>query len=392
MQTTMQSLYKFQTADHIIAGANSIGSLGEQLHLLGTKIQSALIITQPTIKDLGFVDEITNQLSTKGIKADINTNILPEPTIENIEEVFQSTSLENYDVLIGMGGGSVLDATKILSVLRTNDKSVRELLGTDLVENPGIPTILIPTTSGTGSEVTPNAIVTLPDEELKVGIVSKHLLPKIVILDPVLTLGLPKPITAATGMDAFTHSLESFISNKANLISDMVALESIRLISASIVEAYQNGQSIEAREKMLVGSMYGGMALTGAGTAAVHALAYPLGGKFHIPHGVANSMLLPHVMEFNMDAITDRLYLVAEPMGISVQGYSKEEVAQKVVDRIVEWTNILEIPQNLKEYGVTEDDIQELAISASKVTRLLNNNPKEVSVEDMEAIYRKLLV
>lgn len=392
MQTTMQKLYKFQTADHIIAGPNSLGDLGEQLHLVGTKIQSALIITQPPMEDLGFVDQITNQLSAKGIKAQVNTNILPEPTVENIEEVFQSTSTKNYDVLIGIGGGSVLDTTKILSVLRTNDKSVRELLGTDLVEKPGTPTVLIPTTSGTGAEVTPNAIVTLPDEELKVGIVSKHLLPNIVILDPLLTLGLPKPITAATGMDAFTHSLESFISNKANLMSDMVALESIRLISASIVEAYQNGQSVEAREKMLVGSMYGGMALTAAGTAAVHALAYPLGGKFKIPHGVANSMLLPHVMEFNMDSITDRLYLVAEPMGIEIQGHSKKEVAQNVVNRIVEWTNILEIPQNLKEYGVTEEDIPELAISASKVTRLLDNNPKDVSVEDMEAIYRKLLV
>ncbi|MBU3568716.1 iron-containing alcohol dehydrogenase [Priestia aryabhattai] len=388
----MSTLYQFQTADHIISGPNSLESLGEQLRLIGTEVKSALIITQPPMKDLGFVDKVTNQLSTKGIKTDINMNILPEPTVENIEEVFQSSANEQYDVLIGIGGGSVLDTTKILSVLRTNDKSVRGLLGTDLVEHPGVPTILIPTTSGTGSEVTPNAIVTLPDEELKIGIVSKYLLPKIVILDPMLTLGLPRPITAATGMDAFTHSLESFISNKANLISDMVALESIRLISSSIVEAYQNGDSVEAREKMLVGSMYGGMALTSAGTAAVHALAYPLGGKFKIPHGVANSMLLPHVMEFNMDAITDRLFLVAEPMGISVQGYSKAEVAQKVVDRIVEWTNVLEIPQNLKEYGVTEDDIPELAISAAKVTRLLNNNPKEVSLEDMEAIYRKLLV
>ncbi|MFD6443066.1 iron-containing alcohol dehydrogenase [Peribacillus sp. NPDC060186] len=387
----MQNLYQFQTADHIVAGQNSIKSLSEHLYLVGTNVKSVLIVTQPSIKKSGFVDVIVNQLSSKGIKTDINIEILPEPTIGNIEEVFKDISNENYDVLIGMGGGSVLDTTKILSVLTTNDKSLRELLGTDLVERPGTPTILIPTTSGTGAEVTPNAIVTLPDEELKVGVVSKYLLPKIVFIDPVLTLGLPRAITAATGMDAFTHSLESFISNKANLISDMFALESIRLISSSIVEAYQNGSSVEAREKMLVGSMYGGMALTSAGTAAVHALAYPLGGKFKIPHGVANSMLLPHVMEFNMNAITDRLAQVAEPMGISVQGQSSAEVAQKVVERIIEWTNILEIPQNLKEFGVKEEDISGLAISASKVTRLLNNNPKELSLKDMEAIYRKLL-
>ncbi|WP_226701514.1 iron-containing alcohol dehydrogenase [Priestia aryabhattai] len=388
----MQKLYQFQTANHLIAGPNSIEKVGEHLSLLGTEVKSALIITQPSMKRLGFVEKLIHQLSDKGVSAYVNIDVLPEPTVENIEEVFQAISKEQYDVLIGFGGGSVLDATKILSVLQTNNQSIRELLGTDLVKNPGTPTILIPTTSGTGSEVTPNAIVTLPDEELKIGIVSKYLLPKLVVLDPVLTLSLPRPITAATGMDAFTHSLESFISNKSNLISDMVALESIRLISSSIIEAYQNGNSVEAREKMLVGSMYGGMALTSAGTAAVHALAYPLGGKFKIPHGVANSMLLPHVMEFNMDAIEDRLFLVAEPMGIKIEGFSKTEVAQKVVNRIVEWTNVLEIPQNLKEYRVKEEDVPELALSASKVTRLLNNNPKEVSLKDMEGIYRKLLV
>lgn len=388
----MNNLYNFQTADHIISGQNSIKSLKDYLHLTGVNAKSILIVTQPPIKSLGFVDEIVSQLSSNGIKSDINTDILPEPTDSNIAAVFHSLNKKHYDILIGIGGGSVLDATKILSVLITNDRSISELLGTDLVEKPGIPTILIPTTSGTGSEVTPNAIVTLPDQELKVGIVSRHLLPNIVFIDPILTLGLPKDITASTGMDAFTHSLESFISNKANYISDMFALESIRLISSSIVEAYQNGSSIEAREKMLIGSMYGGMALTSAGTAAVHALAYPLGGKFNIPHGVANSMLLPHVMKFNMDAIVNRLYRVAEPMGINIQGYSETEVAEKVISRISEWTKILEIPQDLQKYGIEEQDLPELSISASKVTRLLNNNPKTLRLEDIEKIYRKLLL
>ncbi|TDF95439.1 iron-containing alcohol dehydrogenase [Paenibacillus piri] len=388
----MQQLYRFQTAAHIVAGRNSIQALADNLHFTGIHdVKSVLIITQPSIKALGVIDDIVGQLSVKGIKADINTNVLPEPTVGNIEEVFQCIGNEHYDVLIGIGGGSVLDTTKIISVLKTNNNSIRELLGTDLVAKPGLPTILIPTTSGTGAEVTPNAIVTLPDEELKVGIVSKYLLPKVVIIDPMLTLGLPKPITAATGMDAFTHSLESYISNKANPLSDMFALESIRLISASIVEAYQNGSSADAREKMLFGSMYGGMALTCAGTAAVHALAYPLGGKFKISHGVANSMLLPHVMEFNMDAITDRLSQVAEPMGIQIRGSSKAEAAGRVVDRIVEWTKILEIPQDLRSFGVEENDVPALAVSASKVTRLLNNNPKTLTLDDMEAIYRKLL-
>ncbi|PKG23722.1 iron-containing alcohol dehydrogenase [Niallia nealsonii] len=387
----MQNVYSFQTAGQIIAGKDSIQKLTDHLYVIGQEVKSALIISQPSISELGFVETIKNQLEQKEIHVTVNLDILPEPTVENIEEVFQKTSETQYDVLIGIGGGSVLDTTKILSVLMTNDKEVRDLLGTNMVEKAGVPTILIPTTSGTGAEVTPNAIVTIPEEELKVGIVSRYLLPAIVLLDPLLTVGLPKPITAATGMDAFTHSLESFISNKANPLSDMFALESIRLISSSIVEAYENGSSVEAREKMLIGSMYGGMALTSAGTAAVHALAYPLGGKFKIPHGVANSMLLPHVMEFNLDACTERLALVAEPMGLEVRELSDEEKAKKVIDKISEWTKTLEIPQNLEAYGVKDQDIAELAVSASQVTRLLNNNPKEVSISEMETIYRKLL-
>lgn len=386
------NLYKFQTADHIIAGQNSIESIAEHLHLIGPKVKSALILTQPPIKGLGFLDKIADQLTNKGITVDVNMDIMPEPTVDNVKDVLQKTSNKEYDVLIGIGGGSVLDTTKIIAVLKTNSSSIEQLLAGDPIGNPGIPTILIPTTSGTGSEVTPNAIVTVPEQELKIGIVSKYMLPKLVFVDPMLTLGLPKPITASTGMDAFIHSLESFISNKANPISDMFALESIRLISSSIEEAYKNGSSVEAREKMILGSLYGGMALTSAGTAAVHALAYPLGGKYKIPHGVSNSMLLPHVMKFNMDAITERLSEVAVAMGIKVEGLTTGQAAEKVIERIVELTNVLEIPQNLKEYGVKEENLEELAESALEVKRLLNNNPKELNLEDIKTIYRQLLV
>ncbi|SFE20815.1 Alcohol dehydrogenase, class IV [Paenibacillus algorifonticola] len=388
----MLSVYQFQTADRIIAGANTLSQLKEHLHAIHPHIQRALIVTQPTVRRRGFSGVIEQQLTEKGIAFDVCTAILPEPTVQNIEETFAAYSGNRYEIIIGLGGGSVLDAAKILSVLMTNEQKIADMLGTNAVAKPGVATVLIPTTSGTGSEVTPNAIVTFPDQELKIGIVSPYLLPKLVILDPVLTLGLPKPITAATGMDAFTHALESFISNKANYFSDMFALESIRLISASIVEAYENGSSIEAREKMLLGSTYGGMALTAAGTAAVHALAYPLGGKYGIPHGVANSMLLPSVMEFNMDHCVDRLNLVAGPMAIETAGLTPEEVAQRVIAKIREWTEKLNIPQDLTAYGVQEENVEALAQSASQVTRLLNNNPKVLSLDDMKMIYRNLIV
>lgn len=383
--------YHFQTAGRIISGENRLEALTEELQGFTRSLSSVLIVTQKPLKDLGFTDGMEKQLRGKGVAVDYNLDILPEPTIDNMENVYTTIKDKSYDALIGIGGGSVLDATKILSVLMTNDQSISDMLGTELVKERGLPMVLIPTTSGTGSEVTPNAIVTLPDEELKVGVVSKYLLPDLVILDPTLTVGLPKPITAATGMDAFTHSLESFISNKANPFSDMFALESIRLISKSILTAYETGTDLEARENMLVGSMYGGMALTAAGTAAVHALAYPLGGKYHIPHGEANSMLLPHVMRFNMDAIEARLSLVAEPMGIDASDLTERETAEKVIGTIEEWTTALNIPQNLADYGIGKGDLNALAVSASKVTRLLNNNPKEVSIDEMEKIYAKLL-
>lgn len=385
-------LYTFQTSDKIVAGRQSLSQLSEQINNLGNSLKRALILSSPTIQKLGYVDNIQSQLRKKGISSFVNTGVLPEPTIDNIKSIHELTAKEEYDVIIGIGGGSILDAAKILAVLKTNHQSIEEMLGTEQVENPGVPMILIPTTSGTGSEVTPNAIVTIPEEELKVGIVSKYLLPQLVIIDPELTTKLPRSITAATGMDAFTHALESYISNKANPISDMFALESIRLISESIVEAYTDGSEIAAREKMLVGSMYGGMALTSAGTAAVHALAYPLGGKFKISHGVANSMLLPHVMEFNQDAIANRMITVAKAMRLlNNSEVHAVKATEAVINRIMNWTKELEIPQDLKEFGVKVEDLDVLAIAASKVTRLLDNNPKKVELDEMKKIYLKLL-
>lgn len=381
--------FMFQTSGSIVVGRNVIDQLIPRIKLLG-EFRHAVIVTQPSIIKMGVIEQILGELKQAGISSRCITEVKPEPTVDNIRSVFSSISAEPVDLLIGIGGGSVLDAAKIFSVLLTNPVDVQSLIGTDLVSQSGIPMVLVPTTSGTGSEVTPNAIVSVPEEELKVGIISRHLLPKLVLIDPVLTISLPKSITAATGMDAFTHALESYISNKANPISDMFALESIRLIAESLVLAYHNGSDLEARGKMLLGSMYGGMALSAAGTAAVHALAYPLGGKFNISHGVANSMLLPHVMAFNQDAIADRLRNVAGAMGLHVGKMGRTESSDMVIKQIFEWTSEMCIPQNLREFGISEGDVDDLAIAASKVTRLLTNNPKPMDLASIKTVYRKL--
>ncbi|QUN32154.1 iron-containing alcohol dehydrogenase (plasmid) [Cupriavidus sp. KK10] len=388
----MNPVYHFQGVKHIVHGADSLDQLPEKLSLLDRPIRRIALITQPFMEGNGVADRVVAALKAKDIHALIVRGVQPEPTIENIESVYRE-QIEPFgpDAVLSIGGGSVLDAAKLFAVRLTNQQPLREWLGIDLIRTPGVPLILVPTTSGTGSEVTPNAIVTLPDEALKVGIVSRHLLPQLVILDATLTLHLPKPITAATGMDAFIHALESYISTKSNPISDMFAMESMRLIGANLIEAYENGQSLEAREAMLLGSMYGGLALTAAGTAAVHALAYPLGGMFNITHGVANSMLLPHVMEFNLDASVGRLAKVAYALQIAQYHDDEETAAQKLVVRLREWTSALDIPQDLRKFGVLEAHIDALAVAASKVTRLLGNNPKPLDLDDIKAIYRRLL-
>ncbi len=388
----MTSTYHFQTVRHIVHGAGSLDLLADKLSLLDRPVSRIALITQPVMEENGVIARVVAALAARDVEVRIVRGVEPEPSIENVETVYREQIAPFAPhAILSIGGGSVLDAAKLFSARLTNDEPLRNWLGIDLIKHPGAPMILVPTTAGTGSEVTPNAIVTLPDEALKVGIVSRHLLPQVVILDASLTLDLPRPITAATGVDAFVHSLESYISTKANPVSDMFAMESMRLIGANIVEAYENGHSVKAREAMMLGSMYGGLALTAAGTAAVHALAYPLGGMFNVTHGVANAMLLPHVMAFNKDAIEDRLATVARALDLATAGESAPDAAQKLIDRLSLWTQQLQIPQDLRRYGVTEADLDRLAEGAAKVKRLLGNNPKPLTLDDMKAIYRRLL-
>lgn len=388
----MNSVCHFQTVKHIVHGAGSLDQLPEKLALLERPVRRIAFITQPVMERNGVAARVVSSLEAKDIQVLTVRDVEPEPTVENVETVFsQQIAPFAPDAVLSIGGGSVLDAAKLFAARLTNRQPLRDWLGIDRIGSPGVPLILVPTTAGTGSEATPNAIVTLPDEALKVGIVSRHLLPQLVILDATLTLDLPQPITAATGMDAFIHALESYISTKANPISDMYAMESMRLIGANIVDAYRNGHSLPAREAMLLGSMYGGLALTAAGTAAVHALAYPLGGMFNITHGVANSMLLPHVMRFNRDAIVERLANVARALKLPHHDDDDQAAADSLLDCLATWTEVMAIPQNLREFGVSEADLQPLAEAALKVKRLLGNNPKPLDLEDIKGIYKRLL-
>ena len=397
----MPADYAFSTAKKIVSGHGTIGKLGALANetlagvtagtSAGASARRAAIVTDPVIAAAGLLTEAAESLKAAGIPFEIFTDVQPEPSVEGVKKSVEAVRPFNPDLLIGIGGGSTLDTTKLISVLLSGTQPLESMFGIDLIEQPGLPMILVPTTSGTGSEVTPNAIVTIPEEERKVGVVSRRLFPDVALLDPRLTVSLPQALTAATGMDAMIHSLESYIGNKANLVSDTVALRGIRLIATSIRDAYSHGDDIEARERMHIGSMLGGMALTGAGTCAVHALAYPLGGKYGVPHGVANSMLLVPVMEVNMESCVSRLADVAEAMELAVSGAGENEKAEAVMNELKALIHDVKIPLDLREFGGKESDLDDLALSASKVTRLLANNPKELSIDEIKGIYQTLL-
>ncbi|MED3727586.1 iron-containing alcohol dehydrogenase [Priestia filamentosa] len=377
----------FQTAQTLITGRDSISKIGEEAKKLGSK--KAMIITDKVIQQTGLLSRVISPLEEIDLAVDIMDEVMPEPPFENLEQMMIQLEGKEYDLLIGVGGGSVLDATKVLSIMLTNQENVRDLVGIEKVQNAGIPTILVPTTAGTGSEVTYNAIFTDVRDKVKKGIVSPYLLPKVAIVDPALTLTVPPSVTAATGMDALVHAVESYTAIRAGELTDGIALQAIKLISRSLHKAVYNGKDVKAREDMAMGSLLAGISLGNAGVGAVHALAYPLGGKFKVPHGVANSLLLPFVMKYNVVADLEKFAEVAKALGENIEGLSLREAANCTVYALTQLAQDIGIPSSLKDVGVTAEDIPNLAEEASKIDRLLNNNPRWLTVKEIEKIYEE---
>lgn len=381
--------YSFSTAARIVGGRDTSDGVGDIVKQAGGS--RVAVITDPVVQAAGLSGRIEAALRASGLGCEVIPRVAPEPTVANAEEVRTLVRRSGADSLVGVGGGSCMDTAKVCSVGLTNPEPVSSWLGVDRVRRPGIPTVLVPTTAGTGSEVTPNAILTVPEERKKIGAVSRHFLPACAILDPTLTLSLPPDLTASTGMDAFIHSLESYFSRKANPLADAVCLEGMRSILPWIRRAVEDGSDLVARERMLVGATLGGMALTGSGTAAVHALAYPIGGRYGVPHGVANSMLLMPVLEFTLPACEARLAEVAEALGIAAAGASDARKARALIERLAGLVEELGIPRSLGAWKCEDSHVHDLAVAASGITRLLDNNPRPLSVSDIEAIYRRLL-
>ena len=366
----------------IYSGQNTLNEINGILDRL--QASKIMVITDKGIVNAGIYSQFEAILKHGNKEITLFDSVLPDPSIELVESVVEIARKSEIQAVIGIGGGSSIDTAKVVAALIPNTKNISEYIGIELIENNSLPIIAIPTTAGTGSEVTPIAILSDEKEQLKKGIVSSKIIPDFAILDPTLTLKLPPKVTAAAGMDAFIHAIEAFISLNANPYTDMMALKAIKIIYENIREAYNNGSNIIARDNMLTGSLLAGMAFANAGVAAVHAFSYPLGGMFHVPHGLANSVMLPSILEYNLVGSEDKYVQIA---GIIT---GKEESDPNVaVSEITKLCKDLDIPMSLAEMNIPESAIESMAEAAMKVTRLLNNNPRKITIEDARQLYKK---
>ncbi|MBE8721593.1 iron-containing alcohol dehydrogenase [Sphingobacterium pedocola] len=324
-------------------------------------------------------------LRDHSIQVTVDTSIVQEPTFADFRKIMEQFHSADVDTVVGIGGGSVLDVAKLVAAQLGNTQTLEEIVGNGLLEGRGKRLICIPATSGTGSEVSPNAIL-VDDEGQKKGIISPFLVPDMVYADPLLTLSLPASITAATGLDALTHCLEAYTNKFSQPFIDMYAFEGMRLIASNLEEAVNNGGNEEARSQVALGSILGGFCLGPVNTAGVHALSYPLGSLFHLPHGLSNALLLPYVMEYNYSASPKKYAEVAIALGCN-RGATDEETAHAGIAKIKELIKVCGIPARLRELDIPKDAIPQMAEDAMKITRLLVNNPREIKLSDAISIF-----
>ena len=381
----------------IVFGTGCIETFTEDYKKMGLK--RLMVLTAPPI--LPLIEEPLANLKATGVSIEIFQDILAEPTVNDFKKILEVARQFKADSVVGIGGGSVLDVTKLVAAFINSQQQVEDCFGTGFIKAKGLWFACLPTTAGTGSEVSPNAILLDERDHLKKGIVSPFLIADAAYVDPKLTWTVPAKVTADTGMDALTHCIEAYTNKFAHPSVDIYALQGIRLIAANLERAVtlardnkpadlsDNPAYVEAREALAFGSLYGGLCLGPVNTAAVHALSYPLGGEFHIPHGLSNAILLPSVMKFNAPANIKRHAEVAIALGCE-PGKNDEETAQRGVDFIYRLAAAVGIPDKLTALGIPQTAVDGMAKAAMQVQRLLKNNPREVTEQDARSIYNSL--
>ncbi|PDZ39594.1 alcohol dehydrogenase [Bacillus cereus] len=385
----MQEVSEFRMPKSVLYGRNSLEKLGEQSKKLGKR---AFIVTDTIMEKLGYVEKCMQQLNKKGIIVSTYNKVDAEPTNIHVLEALSLSKEEKCDFIIGIGGGSCIDAAKAVAVLYTNGGEVEDYVQKDIeIENNPLPLIAIPTTSGTGSEVTSVAVITNKKTDVKMMMKHPSFIPKVAIIDPVLTSSLPPQITAATGIDALCHAIEAYISKFSQPLTDVLALSAIESIMKYLRIAYEDGHNMEAREAMMIASLQAGIAFSNASVTLVHGMSRPVGALFHVPHGISNAILLPTVLEFTKTSAVKRLAKIGRNLNKDLYSNSDEEVADYTIEEIKKLCYDLRIP-NLKEYGIDEIEFEN-AISKMASDAIESgspaNNPRVPSYDEIKELYRE---
>lgn len=386
----MLEKYNLKMPHAVYSGENALESI--KTIILENEVKKLAVFTDKGIESAGLLDYAMKVVEQIDVETIVLDDLPPEPTYTQAQKLVDQFKESGADFIMAVGGGSVMDTAKLASVLATDQYGIRELLDKPELAKKCVKTLMIPTTAGTGAEATPNAIVAVPEKELKVGIVNHNMIADYVILDAVMIKKLPRKIAASTGVDALAHAIECFTSNKANPFSDVFALEALDIILNSIIPACDDPEAMDDKNKMQIASFYAGVAITASGTTAVHALSYPLGGKYHIAHGISNAILLVPVMRFNEPVCREKFAEAYDRCVHDKKGCTTvEEKSKFIISRLEEIVKHLDIPTSLSVFGVPASDLDTLVEAGMQVTRLLNNNMRKVTPEDARALYQEIL-
>ncbi len=360
----------------LVFGEGALSSAAEHLQALG--------VNRPFVVAVSHVRSQAEQLHPA---AQIDVSTVNEPTVKHLHCLVEAARAAKPDAVVGIGGGSALDAAKLVAALYSGAQTLDEVWGIGNLKGRALPLVCLPTTSGTGSEVSPNALLLDEASQSKKAVISPHLVPDAAFLDPALTVSVPGPVTAATGLDALTHCIEAYANNFAHPLVDTWALDGIRHIAAQLVTAVREPGNMEARTHLALGSLYGGLCLGPVNTAAVHALSYPLGSRYHIAHGHTNALLLPHVLRFNVPAAPRRYAEIALALGASRED-TDEATAMAGLDRLWHLIGETGLEMRLSALRIPESEIPQLAAEGLAVTRLMRNNVRAITQQEAEKIYR----
>ncbi|SHH44402.1 iron-containing alcohol dehydrogenase [Massilia sp. CF038] len=382
--------FSFSTVPNIISETGAAKNLGTHIRSRFPQAKRVMVVTDPGFLRTGRVDLAELSLKQSQLKVLVYSDVVADPPEAVVLGAVEFARMNEVDMIIGLGGGSSMDVAKLIAVLAPGTQAISQIYGIGNVTGTRLPLVQIPTTAGTGSEVTNIAIVTT-GETTKMGVVAPQLYADLAILDAELTLGLPPLVTAATGIDAMVHAIEAYTSkHKKNPLSDSLARQALGMLSANLTKACENGRDLAARQAMLLGACLAGQAFSNAPVAAVHALAYPIGGIFHVPHGLSNALVLPHVLRFNMESAAPMYAELAGIVAPHVAG-TDEARAEALVVAMQHIATMTGIETTLQQVGIGETDLDRLADDAMLQTRLLGNNPRELTRADAYGIYRSAL-